>query len=94
VNDEYVAKVDLSHGRTRQRTTKVIHDMDWICSRKDWAELYCIIIVLSTRVAKKTGKEDLAERYYISRKKPVQKSLLAISEATGALKIGYIGWLM
>lgn len=68
-DDEDEAKVELSHGRIEHRTTKVIHDLDWICSRKEWKQLYCIIMVISKRVNKKTGKEELAERYYISSKK-------------------------
>ena len=69
VDDEYESKVELSHGRIEHRTTKVIHDLDWVCSRKEWKQLFCIIMVLSKRVDKKTGKEELAERYYISSKK-------------------------
>ncbi|SDZ73079.1 Predicted transposase YbfD/YdcC associated with H repeats [Arachidicoccus rhizosphaerae] len=67
-DDEYEAKVELSHGRIETRTTKVIHDLDWVCSRKEWQQLYCIIMVLSKRIDKKSGKQEDAVRYYISSK--------------------------
>jgi len=67
-DDEYTSKPELSHGRIETRTTRVITDLDWICNRQDWAKLYCIIMVLSKRIDKKSGKEETSERYYISSK--------------------------
>ena len=68
IDEEYVTKIELGHGRIETRTTRVIQDLDWICSRKEWQQLYCIIMVMSRRIDKKTGKEELAERYFISSK--------------------------
>lgn len=68
IDDQYIAKVELGHGRIEHRTTRVIKDLDWVSSRKEWQQLYCILMVLSKRIDKKTGKEEVAERYYISSK--------------------------
>ena len=69
VDDEHITKPELSHGRIETRTTRVIKDLDWVCNRQDWTKLYCIIMVLSKRIDKKSGKEEVSERYYISSKK-------------------------
>lgn len=69
VDDEYAGKAELGHGRIETRTTRVIKGSDWLCNQKDWKKLYCIIMVLSKRVDKKSGKEEVSERYYISSKK-------------------------
>lgn len=68
-DDEYTSKAELGHGRIETRTTRVIKDLDWVCNQKDWKKLYCIIMVLSKRIDKKSGKEEQSERYYISSKK-------------------------
>jgi predicted transposase YbfD/YdcC len=67
-SDEYTAK-ELGHGRIETRTTKVIEDLDWVCSKGEWKKLACIIMVFSTRTDKRTGKKEEASRYYISSKK-------------------------
>lgn len=69
IDDQYDAQTELGHGRIETRTTKVINDVDWVCSRKDWSKLNSLIMVLTKRIDKKTGKEECAERYYISSKK-------------------------
>lgn len=68
-DDTFTSKVELSHGRIEKRTTYVIKDMDWICSRSEWKKLYCIIMVMATRIDKKSGHKEEAHRYYISSKK-------------------------
>lgn len=50
------------------RTTKVITDLNWICSKQDCNKLACIIMVFSTRINKQTGLKEEAYRYYISSK--------------------------
>jgi predicted transposase YbfD/YdcC len=69
IDEEHTSKAELGHGRIETRTTRVIRDLDWICNRADWVKLYCVIMVLSKRIDKKSGKEEIAERYYISSKK-------------------------
>ena len=66
--DEYTTK-EVGHGRIEIRTTRVIEDLDWVCSREEWKKLTCIILVLSSRTDKKTGKKEEACRYYISSRK-------------------------
>lgn len=68
VDEAYKADIELGHGRIETLTTKDIRDLDWVCSRKEWSQHYCIIMVFSKRIDKKTGKEEFAERYYISSK--------------------------
>lgn len=67
-DDEYTYK-EVNHGRIESRTTEVITDLDWICSKEDWKKLYCIIRVFCSRIDKKTGVKEEAFRYYISSKK-------------------------
>ncbi len=67
-NDEYTHR-ELGHGRIETRTTRVIEDLDWVCSREEWKKLVCIIMVFSVRVNKKTGSREESYRYYISSKK-------------------------
>lgn len=68
VQDEYVCK-ELGHGRIETRTTLVIEDSDWVCSKEQWKKLTSLIMVSSTRINKKTGVKEDACRYYISSKK-------------------------
>jgi predicted transposase YbfD/YdcC len=69
IADTYTSKAELNHGRIETRTTHVIKDLDWICKLQDWKKLYCIIMVCCKRIDKKSGKEELSERFYISSKK-------------------------
>jgi predicted transposase YbfD/YdcC len=69
VIEEYTSQPELSHGRIETRTTRVIKDLDWLCNCQDWAKLYCIIMVLSKRIDKKSGEQEISQRYYISSKK-------------------------
>lgn len=71
-DDEYTHK-EVNHGRIESRTTKVITDLDWICSKQDWKKLSCIIMVFSTRINKQTGLKEESCRYYISSKKGTAK---------------------
>lgn len=68
-DDEYTHK-EVDHGRLETRTTQVITDLGWICSKEDWKKLSCIIRVFCTRINKQTGdKEEGYRYYYISSKK-------------------------
>jgi len=78
VDDKYKAKIELGHGRIETRTTKVIHDLDWVCSRKEWKQLYCIIMVLSKRIDKKQVKRSWQSVITLAAKRSAQKSLIAI----------------
>jgi predicted transposase YbfD/YdcC len=65
--DEFIEK-EVGHGRVESRTTRVITDLNWICSKEEWKKLACIIMVFATRYNKKTGVQEQAVRYYISSK--------------------------
>ena len=66
--EDYYSQTELAHGRIETRTTSLITDMDWICSREQWAGLACIIRVEATREQKKSGLTENSTRYYISSK--------------------------
>lgn len=57
---------DFGHGRIETRTCSVINDLDLLDKRKDWKGLKSIIRITSERIIKKTQKESIEQRYYIT----------------------------
>ena len=66
-SDTHTVK-EVGHGRIETRTVSIITNLDWVCSRKDWASLYCIVKIFATRENKQTGDRQTATRYYIGSK--------------------------
>jgi len=59
-------EMTLDHGRIEKRTCRIITDMDWICSKDQWAGLRSIIELTSERTHKATGEKEIQVRHYIS----------------------------
>lgn len=57
---------DFGHGRIETRTCSVIDDLSLLDKRKDWKGLKSIIRITSERIIKKTQKESVEQRYYIT----------------------------
>lgn len=57
---------DFGHGRIETITCSVIDDLGLLDKRKDWAGLKSIIRITSERIIKKTQKESVEQRYYIT----------------------------
>jgi predicted transposase YbfD/YdcC len=68
--------LDSGHGRIEKRTCEVISNLSFLDGAEDWKELKTIVKVLSERTDKKSGKQSLQTRYYIS-------SLMAGPEVIG-----------
>lgn len=71
--------VDGDHGRIETRTVTVMHDIDWLRQRHDWAGLTALAMVESVReTATKTEQE---RRFYItSSALPAQRFAAAIRD--------------
>jgi predicted transposase YbfD/YdcC len=59
--------LEKDHGRIEERTCSVITDLRFVDEAVNWAALYCIICIVSTRTIK--DKIATETRYYISNKK-------------------------
>jgi len=57
---------DFGHGRIETRTCSVINDLSLLDKQKDWEGLKSIIRITSERIIKKTQKESIEQRYYIT----------------------------
>ena len=57
---------DFGHGRIETRTCDVIDDLSLVTKRGDWVNIKSIVRVKSHRITKKTKKESVENRYYIS----------------------------
>jgi len=57
---------DFGHGRIETRTCSVIDDLSLLDKRKDWKGIKSIACITSERIIKKTQKESIEQRYYIT----------------------------
>ena len=57
---------DFGHGRIETRTCDVIDDLNLLEKRKDWKNIKSIVRITSKRIIKKTQKESVEEKYYIT----------------------------
>lgn len=57
---------DFGHGRIETRTCDVIDDLNQLEKRKDWKNIKSIVRITSERIIKKTQKESIEKRYYIT----------------------------
>ena len=62
--------IDSGHGRVETRTCDVIDDLRLIEKRKDWEDIKSIVRITSKRYNKKTQKETIQVKYYITSLKP------------------------
>jgi predicted transposase YbfD/YdcC len=57
---------DFGHGRIETRTCDVIDDLNQLDKRKDWKNIKSIVRITSERIIKKTLKESIEKKYYIT----------------------------
>lgn len=70
---------DFGHGRIETRTCDVIDDLNLLDKKDDWKGLESIVRITSERIIKKTLKESIEQRYYItSLKADAEKINIAI----------------
>ena len=61
---------DFGHGRIETRTCDVIEDLCLLKNRNDWKNIKSIVRITSERIIKKTQKESVEKRYYITSLEP------------------------
>ena len=72
---------DAGHGRIEERSCRA-GKADWLAERHpDWKGLRSIAAVTARRIDKKTGRESLETRYYITSLEPDPKAILAATRA-------------
>ena len=59
-------ETDFGHGRIETRTCSVIDDLSLLDKRKDWKDIKSVVRITSERIIKKTQKESIEQRYYIT----------------------------
>ncbi len=76
-----VQDTDAGHGRIEERSC-LAGNADWLADRHpDWKDLRSIAAVTARRIDKKTGRESLETRYYITSLEPDPKAILAATRA-------------
>lgn len=58
--------IDFGHGRIEKRTCQVISDLTFLDVKEDWKGLKTIARIISERTDKRSGKQSVQTRYYIS----------------------------
>lgn len=57
---------NIGHGRIEHREYRLLTDISWLSQRKEWAGLKGLGMAKSHVIDKKTGKETVAVRYFIT----------------------------
>ena len=72
---------DAGHGRIEERSCRAA-EAKWLAERHpDWRGLRSIAAVIARRIDKKTGRESLETRYYVTSLGPDPKAILAATRA-------------
>lgn len=72
---------DAGHGRVEERACRAAR-ADWLAKRHpEWEGLRSLAAVTAHRIDKKTGRESLETRYYITSLEPSPKAILAATRA-------------
>jgi predicted transposase YbfD/YdcC len=72
---------DAGHGRIEERSCRAA-EAKWLAERHpDWKGLRSIAAVTARRIDKKTGRESLETRYYVTSLGPDPKAILAATRA-------------
>jgi predicted transposase YbfD/YdcC len=75
------AETDASHGRIEERSCRVA-EASWLAERHpDWKGLRSLAAVTARRIDKKTARESIETRYYITSLEPDPKAILAAVRA-------------
>ncbi len=81
------AETDAGHGRIEERSCRAA-EASWLAERHpDWKDLRSIAAVTARRIDKKTGRESLETRYYITSLKPDPKAILGATRAHWGIEI-------
>jgi len=57
---------DFGHGGIETRTCSVIDDLSFLEKRNDWKGIKSIVRITSERIIKKTQKQSIEQKYYIT----------------------------
>ena len=75
------AETDAGHGRIEERSC-LAAKADWLAERHpEWEGLRSLAAVTARRIDKKTGRESLETRYYITSLEPSPKAILTATRA-------------
>jgi len=75
------AQTDAGHGRIEERSCRAA-EARWLAERHpDWEGLCSIAAITARRIDKKSGRESLETRYYITSLEPDPKAILAAVRA-------------
>ncbi len=75
------AETDAGHGRIEERSCRAA-EASWLAERHpDWKDLRSIAAVTARRIDKKTGRESLETRFYITSLEPDPKAILGATRA-------------
>src|SRR5665811_1905886 len=78
------AEIDAGHGRIEERSCQAA-EARWLAEcHPDWKGLRSIAAVAARRIDKKTGRESLETRYFITSLEPDPKAILAAVRPMGA----------
>jgi predicted transposase YbfD/YdcC len=81
------AETDAGHGRIEERSCRAA-EARWLAERHpDWKGLRSLAAVTAKRIDKKTGRESLETRYYITSLEPDPKTILAATRAHWGIEI-------
>ena len=64
--DVYTSGVTLGHGRIESRVSRVYNGDDVIADKEKWGSLLKVLEINTKTVTKKTGKETVERRFYIT----------------------------
>jgi len=80
------AGTDAGHGRIEERSCRAAK-ADWLADRHpEWEGLRSLAAVTARRIDKKTGRESLETRYYITSLEPDPNAILAATRAHWAVE--------
>jgi predicted transposase YbfD/YdcC len=81
------AETDAGHGRIEERSCRAA-EASWLAERHpEWKDLRSIAAVTARRIDKKTGRESLETRYYITSLQPDPKAILGATRAHWGIEI-------
>lgn len=81
------ADTEAGHGRIEERSCRAA-EAEWLAERHpDWKDLRSLAAVTARRIDKRTGRESLETRYYITSLEPDPRAILAATRAHWGVEI-------
>jgi predicted transposase YbfD/YdcC len=81
------ADTEAGHGRIEERSCRAA-EAEWLAERHpDWKDLRSLAAVTARRIDKRTGRESLETRYYITSLQPDPRAILAATRAHWGVEI-------